>query len=52
MHELAKITGHADTRMLLRYYHPDPQQLSNKLANSKIGQQQFANINNALLSRL
>ncbi|OOG55232.1 hypothetical protein B0E47_10645 [Rhodanobacter sp. B05] len=23
LHELAKITGHRDTRMLPRYYHPD-----------------------------
>lgn len=32
MHELAKITGHKDTRMLLRYYHPKPEELAKKLA--------------------
>ena len=52
MHELAKITGHADTRMLLRYYHPSIEHLSNKLANSKMGQQQFNKINRELLKRI
>lgn len=32
MHELAKITGHKDPRMLLRYYHPKPEDLAEKLA--------------------
>jgi len=31
MHELAKITGHKDTRMLLRYYHPDAADLAKRL---------------------
>lgn len=29
--ELAKVTGHRDTRMLLRYYHPDMQALADRL---------------------
>jgi hypothetical protein len=28
---LAKITGHRDTRMLLRYYHPDAADLAKRL---------------------
>lgn len=32
LHELAKITGHRDTRMLLRYYHPDASDLAKRLA--------------------
>lgn len=31
MHELAKITGHKDPRMLLRYYHPRAEDLAKKL---------------------
>lgn len=31
LHELAKITGHRDTRMLLRYYHPDAGELAKRL---------------------
>jgi len=31
-HELAKISGHRDTRMLMRYYHPDPSELADRLA--------------------
>jgi len=31
LHELAKITGHRDTRMLLRYFHPDAGDLARKL---------------------
>lgn len=31
LHELAKITGHRDTRMLLRYYHPDAADLARRL---------------------
>jgi integrase len=50
MHELAKITGHSDTRMLLRYYHPDVKHLTMKLANSEIGRKQFGKINRHLLS--
>lgn len=30
MHELAKITGHRDPRMLLRYYHPRAEGLAKK----------------------
>ncbi len=32
MHELVKVTGHKDTKMLLRYYHPDMSELARKLA--------------------
>lgn len=32
MHELAKITGHKDPRMLMRYYHPRAEDLAKKLA--------------------
>lgn len=49
MHELAKITGHKDTRMLLRYYHPDVQKLSDKFTQSKIGQEQYNIINKLML---
>ncbi|MCY1528801.1 Phage integrase family protein [compost metagenome] len=31
LHELTKITGHQDTRMLLRYYHPKIEDLAKKL---------------------
>ena len=32
MHELMKITGHKDSRMLARYYHPKISDLAKKLA--------------------
>ncbi|KJV29337.1 hypothetical protein VI06_10565 [Aquitalea magnusonii] len=32
MHELTKITGHKDPRMLLRYYHPRAEDLAKRLA--------------------
>jgi len=31
LHELTKVTGHEDTRMLMRYYHPRPEDLAKKL---------------------
>lgn len=31
LHELTKITGHQDTRMLMRYYHPKIEDLAKKL---------------------
>ncbi|WP_406569111.1 tyrosine-type recombinase/integrase [Aeromonas caviae] len=31
MHELTKITGHKDPRMLMRYYHPRAEDLARKL---------------------
>ncbi len=31
MHELMRVTGHKDTRMLARYYHPRPEDLAKKL---------------------
>ena len=30
MHELSKVTGHRDPRMLLRYYHPRAEDLAKK----------------------
>lgn len=44
MHELAKITGHKDTRMLLRYYHPSGAELVKKLYKSELGKKQLADI--------
>ncbi|WP_449106279.1 site-specific integrase [Pseudomonas mohnii] len=32
LHELTKITGHQDTRMLMRYYHPRAEDLAKKLS--------------------
>jgi len=32
LHELAKVTGHKDPRMLMRYYHPKAEDLAKKLA--------------------
>ena len=32
LHDLAKITGHRDTKMLMRYYHPRAEDLAKKLA--------------------
>lgn len=32
MHELTKITGHKDPRMLMRYYHPRAKELAKRLA--------------------
>lgn len=40
MHELAKVTGHKDTRMLLRYYHPHGRELAQKLSRSALGKRQ------------
>jgi len=34
MYELAKITGHKDPRMPLRYYHPKPEDTAKKLAQN------------------
>ena len=31
LHELCKITGHRDSKMLLRYYHPDMAELAKRL---------------------
>lgn len=31
MHELMKVTGHRDARMLARYYHPKPEDLASKI---------------------
>ena len=42
IHELAKTSGHRDTRMLLRYYHPRGRELALKLARSPLGRRQQA----------
>lgn len=39
-HELAKVTGHRDTRMLQRYFHPRGRDLAHKLSRSKLGRWQ------------
>ncbi len=39
-HELAKVTGHRDTRMLQRYFHPRGRDLAQKLMRSKLGRTQ------------
>lgn len=44
IHELAKANGNIDTRMLLRYFHPDPAQLSRKIARSPLGKRQLQRI--------
>jgi len=44
LHELAKISGHKDTRMLLRYYHPDGRELAKKIARSPLGRRQAMRI--------
>ncbi|WP_290977765.1 tyrosine-type recombinase/integrase [Herbaspirillum sp.] len=44
MHQLAKTGGWKDTRMLLRYYHPDGRELARKIARSSLGRQQIAQI--------
>jgi len=31
LHELMKVTGHKDTKMLARYYHPRAEDLAKKL---------------------
>ncbi|MDS1141709.1 site-specific integrase [Pusillimonas sp. SM2304] len=41
IHQLAKITGHKDPKMLLRYYHPDGYDLSRILAKSELGRRQL-----------
>lgn len=35
VHEAQQITGHKDARMLMRYYHPDIQQLGEKLSKAE-----------------
>lgn len=41
LHDLAKVAGHRDTRMLLRYYHPDGRQLVQQLTRSAMGRRQL-----------
>ncbi|RJX32348.1 MAG: site-specific integrase [Oxalobacter sp.] len=51
MHELAKITGHSDTRMLLRYYHPRGSVLAKKLRRSSLGKRQLAALRDTVRSQ-
>ncbi|WP_033460642.1 tyrosine-type recombinase/integrase [Bordetella bronchiseptica] len=44
IHELAKVNGNVDTRMLLRYYHPHGRELAQKLARSPLGRRQQAEL--------
>ncbi|WP_233234481.1 tyrosine-type recombinase/integrase [Bordetella sp. LUAb4] len=44
IHELAKVNGNVDTRMLLRYYHPHGRELAQKLARSPLGRRQLDQI--------
>lgn len=39
-HALAKVTGHRDTRMLMRYYNPRGRDLAQQLMRSKLGRWQ------------
>jgi integrase len=51
IHELAKVNGNVDTRMLLRYYHPLGRELAQKLAKSPLGRRQILQLReNRLLS--
>src|SRR5699024_8129267 len=47
-HELAKVTGHRSTRMLLRYFHPQGRDLARKLTHSTLGKRQREALRNAL----
>jgi integrase len=49
MHELAKVTGHKDTRMLLRYYNPHGRELAQKLTRSALGKRQLQKLRQARL---
>jgi hypothetical protein len=44
MDKLTKVTGHKDTRMLLRYLHPDGRDLARQLARSTHGRAQTEKI--------
>lgn len=50
MHELAKVSGHTDTRMLLRYYHPRGWELAKKLMRSPLGRRQAMTLRQRQLS--
>jgi integrase len=50
IHELAKVNGNVDTRMLLRYYHPLGRELAQKLARSALGKRQLQHIRESRLS--
>ncbi|KDC65717.1 site-specific integrase [Bordetella bronchiseptica] len=52
MHELAKVSGHKDTRMLLRYYHPHGWELARKLAKSPLGRRQQELLRDDRMERL
>lgn len=44
LHEMAKTGGWRDTRMLLRYYHPDARELTRKIARSPLGRLQLVRL--------
>jgi len=46
-HELAKVTGHRDGRMLARYFHPRGRDLAQKLVRSKLGRWQTEQLKSA-----
>lgn len=46
IHELTKVNGNVDTRMLLRYYHPDGRELARKLVRSLLGRRQLELLRN------
>jgi len=48
-HKLAKITGHRDMRMLMRYYHPRGRTLSAELRKSALGRRQQAMLRDGLV---
>ena len=52
IHELAKVNGNVDTRMLLRYYHPHGRELAQKLARSPLGKRQLEQLRRERLEGL
>lgn len=50
LHEMAKVNGQKDTRMLLRYYHPRGRDLAQKLARSPLGRRQLATLRQQRIS--
>ena len=51
IHELAKVNGNVDTRML-RYYHPHGRELAQKLARSPLGKRQLEQLRRERLEGL
>lgn len=46
-HKLAKVTGHHDSKMLMRYYHPHGRDLAQELMRSKLGRWQTEQLRQA-----